>query len=306
MAIGLIGAFTAGAQRIGTSIMNTEKNIQKRKVELLNEQKELNAAAAKDTYQYGEMAAENALNRDEQWYLKYGSPQAMRKQLEAAGLNPALMHGAGAGSGGGTGNSQQGTGATVTPANVAEATMTDQQMKMNTVQGALMVAQTLKTLGEAHKLGIDKKKINAEIKNIDANTETEIQHAQALNIKAALDDIEFRDKMWERGGTGWNKNFRLIKDATGELVNEEIPYEQTMWGMERMIKNKLMKMEETISDETALQLARATMKLAKHNANIQQYEDEVNQILNTLGKGGQYATGIMKTIFDIIKIAKSW
>lgn len=67
-------------------------------------QKELNEQAAKLNYEYGELAAKNAYQRQMEMYERSYQDQsysAMRQQMEDAGLSVGLMYGGGSAGGGG-------------------------------------------------------------------------------------------------------------------------------------------------------------------------------------------------------------
>lgn len=63
----------------------------------------------KENYKYGEMAAENADRRTRALYADFYSPEALKRQYEAAGLSPSMMFGGTPGQGGMSG--AQGSGA---------------------------------------------------------------------------------------------------------------------------------------------------------------------------------------------------
>ena len=63
--------------------------------------------AAKINYKYGEMAAENAFERQQVLYNRTYQDQSYANkvaQMDAAGLSPGLMYGGGGASGGGAGS----------------------------------------------------------------------------------------------------------------------------------------------------------------------------------------------------------
>lgn len=79
----------------------------------IRQQKEMAENAAKINYKYGEMAAENAFERQQVLYNRTYQDQSYANQvaqMDAAGLSPGLMYGKGGGGGGGAGST---TGAPV-------------------------------------------------------------------------------------------------------------------------------------------------------------------------------------------------
>lgn len=73
----------------------------------IRQQKEMAENAAKINYKYGEMAAENAFERQQVLYNRTYQDQSYANkvaQMDAAGLSPGLMYGGGGASGGGAGS----------------------------------------------------------------------------------------------------------------------------------------------------------------------------------------------------------
>lgn len=87
-----------------SSILNVLGIGRKRKI---RDQKEMAENAAKINYKYGEMAAENAFERQQVLYNRTYQDQSYANkvaQMDAAGLSPGLMYGGGGASGGGAGS----------------------------------------------------------------------------------------------------------------------------------------------------------------------------------------------------------
>ena len=73
----------------------------------IRQQKEMAENAAKINYKYGEMAAENAFERQQVLYNRTYQDQSYANQvaqMDAAGLSPGLMYGKGDAGGGGSGS----------------------------------------------------------------------------------------------------------------------------------------------------------------------------------------------------------
>lgn len=133
---------------------------------LMEEQHQYNLAenqhAAGLNFTFGEQAAHNADTRARAFYEDYNSPQAMVRQLEAAGLSPALMYGGGGSGGQGHASTQgmQGAGAgnqqgkTVIP-NAGLIT-----------EGALATSQIAKNMAEAKKSNADANATNTYKKDL--------------------------------------------------------------------------------------------------------------------------------------------
>lgn len=129
-----------------------------------NRQNILNEDAAMINFKYGEQAADAAMRRAEDMYNKYESYSAQRQQMEAAGLNPALMYGMGGSTGQSVGSGQQGGGA----AGTAEP--------MN--QASMMIAAA-----EQRSVSLEQQMISAQIENIKADTREKNTNADSTGGK---------------------------------------------------------------------------------------------------------------------------
>lgn len=109
----------------------------------IRQQKEMVENAAKINYKYGEMAAENAFERQQVLYNRTYQDQSYANQvaqMDAAGLSPGLMYGKGGAGGGGAGSttgapmgatSAAGAGAAADPNMQLQALMSLRQVRMN-------------------------------------------------------------------------------------------------------------------------------------------------------------------------------
>lgn len=109
----------------------------------IRQQKEMAENAAQINYKYGEMAAENAFERQQVLYNKTYVDQSYANQvaqMDAAGLSPGLMYGKGGGGGGGAGSTTgapmgatgaTGAGAAADPNMQLQALMSLRQVRMN-------------------------------------------------------------------------------------------------------------------------------------------------------------------------------
>ena len=149
-------------------------------------QKELNEQAAKLNYEYGELAAENAYQRQMSMYERSYQDQsyaAMREQMEDAGLSVGLMYGGG-GSGGAGGAT---TGAPQGETGGAEAGRADSPAAQQAA--AIQQAQ----LG----LGLISMKKDLAIKDAqigEINATAEKQRAEAANLtEKSITEMQQRD-----------------------------------------------------------------------------------------------------------------
>lgn len=109
----------------------------------IRQQKEMAENAAKINYKYGEMAAENAFERQQVLYNRTYQDQSYANQvaqMDAAGLSPGLMYGKGGAGGGGAGSTTgapigatgaTGAGAAADPNAQLQALMSLRQIRMN-------------------------------------------------------------------------------------------------------------------------------------------------------------------------------
>lgn len=109
----------------------------------IRQQKEMVENAAKINYKYGEMAAENAFERQQVLYNRTYQDQSYANQvaqMDAAGLSPGLMYGKGGAGGGGAGSTTgapmgatgaTGAGAAADPNAQLQALMSLRQVRMS-------------------------------------------------------------------------------------------------------------------------------------------------------------------------------
>lgn len=109
----------------------------------IRQQKEMVENAAKINYKYGEMAAENAFERQQVLYNRTYQDQSYANQvaqMDAAGLSPGLMYGKGGGGGGGAGSTTgapmgatgaTGAGSAADPNMQLQALMSLRQVRMS-------------------------------------------------------------------------------------------------------------------------------------------------------------------------------
>lgn len=109
----------------------------------IRQQKEMLENAAQINYKYGEMAAENAFERQQALYNRTYQDQSYANQvaqMDAAGLSPGLMYGKGGAGGGGAGSTTgapmgatgaAGAGAAADPNMQLQALMSLRQVRMN-------------------------------------------------------------------------------------------------------------------------------------------------------------------------------
>lgn len=200
-------------------------------------QKELNEQAAQLNYQYGELAAENAYQRQMSMYERSYQDQsysAMRQQMEDAGLSVGLMYGGGGN--GGTGGAT--TGAPQGETGGAEAGRADGPAAQQAA--AIQQAQ----LG----LGLVSMKKDLAIKDAqigEINATAERQRAEAANIteqkitEMQMRPIKYRE-LFERGKNQWIKNLEsYFEDAMEGNENDRLDATDDMFGEHSIIGRRL-------------------------------------------------------------------
>lgn len=148
----------------------------------IRQQKEMAENAAKINYKYGEMAAENAFERQQVLYNRTYQDQSYANQvaqMDAAGLSPGLMYGKGGAGGGGAGST---TGA---PMGATGATGAGSAADPNMQLQALMSLRQVR---------MSERKNEAEIKLL--NTQAEALEAEAGKNKEETQSI-IEKRLWE-------------------------------------------------------------------------------------------------------------
>lgn len=177
----------------------------------IRQQKEMAENAAKINYKYGEMAAENAFERQQVLYNRTYQDQSYANQvaqMDAAGLSPGLMYGKGGAGGGGAGST---TGA---PMGATGATGAGSAADPNMQLQALMSLRQVR---------MSERKNEAEIKLL--NTQAEALEAEAGKNKEETQSIidkrlwQVKQEMFE----GW-KGFI---DTANQLWDQMVKWQPT-------------------------------------------------------------------------------
>lgn len=169
----------SGIMGNGSSILNLLGVGRRRQI---RQQKEMVENAAKINYKYGEMAAENAFERQQVLYNRTYQDQSYANQvaqMDAAGLSPGLMYGKGGAGGGGAGST---TGA---PMGATGATGAGSAADPNTQLQALMSLRQVR---------MSERKNEAEINLL--NTQAEALKAEAGKNKEETTSI-IEKRLWE-------------------------------------------------------------------------------------------------------------
>lgn len=235
-----------------SSILNVLGIGRKRKI---RDQKEMAENAAKINYKYGEMAAENAFERQQVLYNRTYQDQSYANkvaQMDAAGLSPGLMYGGGGASGGGAGSTTgapmgatgaAGAGSAADPNAQLQALMSLRQMRMS----------ERKNEAEINLLNTQAKALDAEAgKNIEETTsiiEKRIWQVKQEMFEGWKGFINTANQLWDQM-MKWQptkkmtidgkeieipKYFEIEDDKFGKIVFGEESFQGNMMAAEKQI-----------------------------------------------------------------------
>lgn len=186
----------------------------------IRQQKEMAENAAKINYKYGEMAAENAFERQQVLYNRTYQDQSYSNkvaQMDAAGLSPGLMYGGGGASGGGAGST---TGA---------------PMGATGAVGAGVAADPnarLQALMSLRQVRMSERKNEAEVNLL--NTQAEALKAEATKNEEETTSIiekrvwQVKQEMFE----GWNGFINTANQLWDQMVKWQPTQKTTIDGQE--------------------------------------------------------------------------
>ena len=186
----------------------------------IRQQKEMAENAAKINYKYGEMAAENAFERQQVLYDRTYQDQSYANQvaqMDAAGLSPGLMYGKGGAGGGGAGST---TGA---PMGATGAAGAGSAADPNTQLQALMSLRQVR---------MSERKNEAEINLL--NTQAEALKAEAGKNQEETQSIvekrlwQVKQEMYE----GWQGFISTANQLWDEMVKWQPTKKTTIDGKE--------------------------------------------------------------------------
>lgn len=221
----------------------------------IRQQKEMAENAAKINYKYGEMAAENAFERQQVLYNRTYQDQSYANQvaqMDAAGLSPGLMYGKGGAGGGGAGSTTgapmgatgaAGAGAAADPNAQLQALMSLRQVRMN----------ERKNEAEINLLNTQSKALEAEAGKNKEETQSIIDK-RIWQVKQEMfegwkDFIDTANQLWDQM-VKWQptkkttidgkeievpKYFEIEDDKFGKIVFGEKSFQGDMMAAEKQI-----------------------------------------------------------------------
>lgn len=207
----------SGIMGSASGILNMLGIGRKRKI---REQKEMAENAAKINYKYGEMAAENAFERQQVLYNRTYQDQSYANQvaqMDAAGLSPGLMYGKGGAGGGGAGST---TGA---PMGATGATGAGSAADPNMQLQALMSLRQVRMSERKNEAEI--KLLNTQAKALEAEAGKNQEETQSIIEKRLW---QVKQDMFE----GWKGFINTANQLWDQMVKWQPTKKTTIDGKE--------------------------------------------------------------------------
>lgn len=240
-----------------SSILNTLGVGRKRQI---RQQKEMAENAAKINYKYGEMAAENAFERQQVLYNRTYQDQSYANQvaqMDAAGLSPGLMYGKGGGGGGGAGSTSgapmgatgaTGAGSAADPNMQLQALMSLRQVRMSERKNEAEI-NLLNTQAEALKAEAGKNQ--EETQSIIEKRLWQVKQEMFEGWKGFIDTA---NQLWDQM-IKWQPTKKMTIDGKEIEIPKYFEIEDDKFGKivfgEESFQGDMMKAEKQILEGTA-------------------------------------------------------
>lgn len=226
----------------------------------IRQQKEMAENAAKINYKYGEMAAENAFERQQVLYNRTYQDQSYANQvaqMDAAGLSPALMYGKGGAGGGGAGST---TGA---PMGATGATGAGSASDPNIKLQALMSLRQVRMSERKNEAEI--KLLNTQAKALEAEAGKNQEETQSIidkrlwQVKQEMFEgwtgfINTANQLWDQM-IKWQPTKKMKIDGKEIEIPKYFEIEDDKFGKivfgEESFQGDMMKAEKQILEGTA-------------------------------------------------------
>lgn len=226
----------------------------------IRQQKEMVENAAKINYKYGEMAAENAFERQQVLYNRTYQDQSYANQvaqMDAAGLSPGLMYGKGGAGGGGAGST---TGAPMGATGAAGAgSAADPNMQLQALMSLRQVRMNeRKNEAEVNLLNTQAKALEAEAGKNREETTTIIEK-RIWQIKQEMFEgwkgfINTANQLWDQM-VKWQPTEKTTIDGKEIEIPKYFEIEDDKFGKivfgEESFQGDMMKAEKQILEGTA-------------------------------------------------------
>lgn len=240
-----------------SGILNTLGIGRKRQI---RQQKEMVENAAKINYKYGEMAAENAFERQQVLYNRTYQDQSYANQvaqMDAAGLSPGLMYGKGGGGGGGAGST---TGAPMGATGATGAgSAADPNMQLQALMSLRQVRMSeRKNEAEINLLNTQANALKAETSKNQEETQT-IVEKRLWQVKQEMFEgwkgfIDTANQLWDQM-IKWQPTKKTTIDGKEVEIPKYFEIEDDKFGKivfgEESFQGDMMKAEKQILEGTA-------------------------------------------------------
>ena len=226
----------------------------------IRQQKEMAENAAKINYKYGEMAAENAFERQQVLYNRTYQDQSYANQvaqMDAAGLSPGLMYGKGGAGGGGAGST---TGAPMGATGAAGAGVAaDPNMQLQALMSLRQVRMTeRKNEAEINLLNTQAEALKAEAGKNQEETQS-IVEKRLWQVKREMFEgwqgfIDTANQLWDQM-VKWQPTKKTTIDGKEVEIPKYFEIEDDKFGKiifgEESFQGDMMKAEKQILEGTA-------------------------------------------------------
>lgn len=226
----------------------------------IRQQKEMVENAAKINYKYGEMAAENAFERQQVLYNRTYQDQSYANQvaqMDAAGLSPGLMYGKGGGGGGGAGST---TGAPIGATGATGAgSAADPNMQLQALMSLRQVRMSeRKNEAEINLLNTQAKALDAEAGKNQEETQSIIEK-RLWQVKQEMFEgwkgfIDTANQLWDQM-VKWQPTKKTTIDGKEVEIPKYFEIEDDKFGKivfgEESFQGDMMKAEKQILEGTA-------------------------------------------------------
>lgn len=226
----------------------------------IRQQKEMAENAAQINYKYGEMAAENAFERQQVLYNRTYQDQSYANQvaqMDAAGLSPGLMYGKGGAGGGGAGST---TGAPMGATGATGAgSAADPNMQLQALMSLRQVRMSeRKNEAEINLLNTQAEALRAEAGKNKEET-TSIIEKRIWQVKQEMFDgwkgfIDTANQLWDQM-IKWQPTEKTTIDGKEVEIPKYFEIEDDKFGKivfgEESFQGDMMKAEKQILEGTA-------------------------------------------------------
>lgn len=254
------------------------KKNRKHQLEMQEKQIKANAEAQQRQYQLNELAAGKSDERARALYRDFETPEARRKQLEAAGLSVGLMYsGAGAGAAGHVGQGAQGStglaaasGASGNPYNMAGNIQAGSQAALALGEIQLMKSEANKNNAEADRLRGEGVRGEAEVEEINTRIENIIEEAKNKRTQNGL--IEVQKRLANAESALLEAKAETENQARGKIIESYTAQNEKAWAeiTELTWRNWITQNQAyDIITSLRIQNRKSIAELAQIKANIQ-------------------------------------